>query len=104
MEDVPLEKQSDYLSSLLTPLCQQVNIGIRHCVVFKFVWVCGEDVLLFLECCGKIMLNCIFLLLQVEVALSNAKPQNPEESLLQIENMQQVVMAINALSKVFIMF
>lgn len=49
------------------------------------------------------MLNCIFLLLQVEVALSNAKPQNPDESLLQIENMQQVVMAINALSKVFIM-
>ncbi|XP_044496350.1 exportin-T-like [Mangifera indica] len=25
MEDVPLEKQSDYLSSLLTPLCQQVQ-------------------------------------------------------------------------------
>ncbi|XP_057786716.1 exportin-T isoform X2 [Salvia miltiorrhiza] len=60
MEDVPPEKQSDYLSSLLTPLCQQV-----------------------------------------EVALLNAKPQNPEESLLQIENMQQIVMAINALSKGF---
>lgn len=42
------------------------------------------------------------MLLQVEVALLNAKPQNPEESLLQIENLQQVVMAINALSKVFI--
>jgi exportin-T len=26
MEDVPLEKQSDYLSALLTPLCQQVLI------------------------------------------------------------------------------
>lgn len=24
MEDVPLEKQSDYLSALLTPLCHQV--------------------------------------------------------------------------------
>ncbi|KAG6395676.1 hypothetical protein SASPL_141800 [Salvia splendens] len=60
MEDVPLEKQSDYLSSLLTPLCQQV-----------------------------------------EVAISNAKPQNPEETLLQIGNMQQIVMAINALSKGF---
>lgn len=41
------------------------------------------------------------MLLQVELAISNAKPQNPEESLLQIENMQQIVMAINALSKVF---
>ncbi|XP_047961754.1 exportin-T-like [Salvia hispanica] len=60
MEDVPLEKQSDYLSALLTPLCQQV-----------------------------------------EAALLNAKPQHPEESLLQIENMQQTVMAINALSKGF---
>lgn len=60
MEDVPLEKQSGYLSSLLTPLCQQV-----------------------------------------ETALLNAKPHNPEESLPQIENMQQIVMAINALSKGF---
>ncbi|KAH6773370.1 ARM repeat superfamily protein [Perilla frutescens var. frutescens] len=60
MEDVPLEKQSDYLSSLLTPLCQQV-----------------------------------------EATLLNAKPHNPEESLPQIENMQQIVMAINALSKGF---
>ncbi|KAL1551758.1 exportin-T-like isoform X2 [Salvia divinorum] len=60
MEDVPIEKQSDYLSSLLTPLCQQV-----------------------------------------EVALLNAKPQHSEESLLQIENLQQTVMAINALSKGF---
>lgn len=60
MEDVPLEKQSDYLSSLLTPLCQQV-----------------------------------------EAALLNAKPHNPEESLPQIENMQQIIMAIIALSKGF---
>lgn len=60
MEDVPLEKQSGYLSSLLTPLCQQV-----------------------------------------EAVLLNAKPHNPEESLPQIENMQQIVMAINALSKGF---
>ena len=42
------------------------------------------------------------MILQVEAALLNAKPQHPEESLLQIENMQQTVMAINALSKVFI--
>ncbi|KAI3455627.1 hypothetical protein Pfo_012290 [Paulownia fortunei] len=60
MEDVPLEKQSDYLSALLTPLCQQV-----------------------------------------EVALLNAKSHNPEESLTQIENIQQIIMAINALSKGF---
>lgn len=26
MEDVPSEKQSDYLSSLLTPLCHQVMV------------------------------------------------------------------------------
>ncbi|KAM7471868.1 hypothetical protein LguiA_010051 [Lonicera macranthoides] len=60
MEDVPLEKQSDYLSSLLTPLCQQV-----------------------------------------EVLLVNAKVQNPEESLARIANMQQIIMAINAISKGF---
>ncbi|KAL3840774.1 hypothetical protein ACJIZ3_025365 [Penstemon smallii] len=60
MEDVPLEKQSDYLSALLTPLCQQV-----------------------------------------EVALLNAKSQNPEESLTQIGNIQKIIMSINALSKGF---
>ncbi|XP_011079646.1 exportin-T isoform X1 [Sesamum indicum] len=60
MEDVPLEKQSDYLSALLTPLCQQV-----------------------------------------EVALLNAKSQNPEGSLAHIGNIQQIIVAINALSKGF---
>ncbi|KAK4395062.1 Exportin-T [Sesamum angolense] len=60
MEDVPPEKQSDYLSALLTPLCQQV-----------------------------------------EVALLNAKSRNPEETLAQIENIQQMITAINALSKGF---
>ena len=28
MEDVPPEKQSEYLSSLLTPLCQQVKVEL----------------------------------------------------------------------------
>ncbi|PPD77934.1 hypothetical protein GOBAR_DD25134 [Gossypium barbadense] len=60
MEDVSLEKQSDYLSSLLTPLCQQV-----------------------------------------EVTLMNAKALNPDESSLQIANIQQIIVAINALSKGF---
>lgn len=60
MEDVPLEKQSDYLSSLLTPFCQQV-----------------------------------------EAVLMNAKGLNPEESPLKIANMQQIIVAINALSKGF---
>ncbi|KAL0396965.1 UNVERIFIED_CONTAM: Exportin-T [Sesamum calycinum] len=60
MEDVPLEKQSDYLSALLTPLCQQV-----------------------------------------EVALLNAKSQNHEGSLAHIGNIQQIIVAINALSKGF---
>ncbi|KAL2555026.1 Exportin-T [Forsythia ovata] len=60
MEDVPHEKQSDYLSSLLSPLCQQV-----------------------------------------ELALSNAKAQNPEESPAQIADIQQIIMSINALSKGF---
>ncbi|KAK8484954.1 hypothetical protein V6N13_023737 [Hibiscus sabdariffa] len=60
MEDVPLEKQSDYLSSLLTPLCQQV-----------------------------------------EATLINSKVLNPEESTLQIANIQQIIGAINALSKGF---
>nr|GMC49976.1 exportin-T isoform X1 [Ipomoea batatas] len=57
MEDVPLERQSEYLSALLTPLCQQV-----------------------------------------ETLLLNA---NWEESPLKISNIQQIVMAINALSKGF---
>ncbi|KAH1048222.1 hypothetical protein J1N35_039006 [Gossypium stocksii] len=60
MEDVSLEKQSDYLSSLLTPLCQQVK-----------------------------------------VTLMNAKALNPDESSLQIANIQQIIVAINALSKGF---
>ncbi|KAM7254629.1 hypothetical protein ACFE04_004009 [Oxalis oulophora] len=60
MEDVPPEKQSDYLSALLTPLCQQV-----------------------------------------EVLLTNAKFSNQEESTLKIANIQQIIMAINALSKGF---
>ncbi|KAK6284314.1 hypothetical protein POUND7_003266 [Theobroma cacao] len=60
MEDVPLEKQSDYLSSLLTPLCQQV-----------------------------------------EAMLMNAKILTPEEYPLKIANIQQIIVAINALSKGF---
>ncbi|KAL2462466.1 Exportin-T [Forsythia ovata] len=60
MEDVPPEKQSDYLSALLTPLCQQV-----------------------------------------EFALLNAQTQIPEESATKIANIQQIIMAINALSKGF---
>ncbi|XWS16157.1 hypothetical protein CRYUN_Cryun34aG0061300 [Craigia yunnanensis] len=60
MEDVPLENQSDYLSSLLTPLCQQI-----------------------------------------EAMLMNAKGLNPEESRLKIANIQQIIVAINALSKGF---
>ncbi|KAL4387900.1 hypothetical protein GQ457_09G005180 [Hibiscus cannabinus] len=60
MEDVPLEKQSGYLSSLLTPLCQQV-----------------------------------------EATLMNSKAMNPEESLVQVANIQQIIVAINALSKGF---
>jgi len=40
MEDVPVAKQTDYLSSLLTPLCQQViyacNRGyeVKHILFF----------------------------------------------------------------------
>ncbi|KAL3511614.1 hypothetical protein ACH5RR_024331 [Cinchona calisaya] len=60
MEEVPLEKQSEYLSALLTPLCQRV-----------------------------------------EVALFNARVQNPEESPAKIANILQMIMAINALSKGF---
>lgn len=60
MEDVPLEKQTDYLSSLLTPLCQQV-----------------------------------------EALLVNGKIQNSEGSPANILIIQQIVMAINALSKGF---
>ncbi|KAH9665209.1 exportin-T [Citrus sinensis] len=60
MEDVPPEKQSDYLSSLLTPLCQQV-----------------------------------------QTMLLDAKMLNPEESTAKFANIQQIIMAINALSKGF---
>lgn len=60
MEDVPVEKQTDFLSSLLSPLCQQI-----------------------------------------EALIANAKVQNPEESPAKIWNIQQIIMAINALSKGF---
>lgn len=60
MEDVPLEKQTDYLSALLTPLCQQV-----------------------------------------EASLLKANIQNPGDSPSKISNIEQIIMAINALSKGF---
>lgn len=41
-------------------------------------------------------------LLQVEVALSNAKAHNPGGSPAQIADIKQIIMAINALSKVFL--
>ncbi|XP_077240947.1 ARM repeat superfamily protein isoform X2 [Tasmannia lanceolata] len=60
MEDVPPEKQSEYLSALLTPLCQQV-----------------------------------------ELLLVDAKAQSPDDSFAKVSSIQQVIMAINALSKGF---
>ncbi|XP_076885005.1 exportin-T-like isoform X2 [Bidens hawaiensis] len=60
MEDVPLEKQSEYLSSLLTPLCQQV-----------------------------------------EILITSSRIQNSEDSPSKVANIQQIIMAINALSKGF---
>ncbi|PON35693.1 Coatomer beta subunit [Parasponia andersonii] len=60
MEDVPLAKQSDYLSSLLTPLCQQV-----------------------------------------EALIMNAKVLTPEETPVKVTNVQQIIIAINSLSKGF---
>ncbi|BBG98791.1 ARM repeat superfamily protein [Prunus dulcis] len=60
MEDVPPAKQSDYLSSLLTPLCQQV-----------------------------------------EALLRNAKVLTPEEAPQKLANIQQIIVAINSLSKGF---
>ncbi|KAI4329079.1 hypothetical protein L6164_021381 [Bauhinia variegata] len=60
MEDVPVEKQSDYLSSLLSPLCQQV-----------------------------------------ETLLNNTKLLTTEETHIKIAVIQQIIMAINSLSKGF---
>ncbi|KAL6000004.1 hypothetical protein ACLOJK_034681 [Asimina triloba] len=62
MEDVPPEKQSEYLSALLTPLCQQV-----------------------------------------ESLLRDAKVQGLEEASTKVAGIQQVIMAINALSKVLLL-
>ncbi|XP_030969328.1 exportin-T [Quercus lobata] len=60
MEDVPLEKQSEYLSALLTPLCQQV-----------------------------------------EALLMNAELLSPEEAPAKFAIIQQIIVAINSLSKGF---
>ncbi|KAH9621871.1 hypothetical protein KSS87_008175 [Heliosperma pusillum] len=60
MEEMPVEKQTNYLSSLLTPLCQQV-----------------------------------------EGLLVNGKVQNPNDYLKNTLIIQQIIMAINALSKGF---
>ncbi|KAL5579569.1 hypothetical protein UlMin_012011 [Ulmus minor] len=60
MEDVPPAKQSDYLSSLLTPLCQQV-----------------------------------------EALLMSAKVLSHEETPSKVTNIQQIIIAINSLSKGF---
>ncbi|KAK6911857.1 Exportin-T, C-terminal domain [Dillenia turbinata] len=61
MEEVPLDKQSKYLSSLLIPLCQQVEA----------------------------------------LVINGTAAQNPEESHAKIAIIQQIIMAINALSKGF---
>ncbi|KAJ4815479.1 Exportin-T [Rhynchospora pubera] len=60
MEDVPGEKQSNYLAALLNPLCQQI-----------------------------------------ELVLSNAKLQQIDESSTKVLTLQQIIMALNALSKGF---
>lgn len=162
MEDVPLERQSEYLSALLTPLCQQVKFDylLNLCSTWTVVWglifiIClsfifasvvveestwgGWGVLisfLILQFCTFIfdiynlkrsweeflIVYILFLdtrhaiitlhfhialflfsdnghFKQVETLLLNA---NWEESPLKISNIQQIVMAINALSKVFI--
>ncbi|KAK1287212.1 Exportin-T [Acorus calamus] len=62
MEDVSPEKQTEYLSALLNPLCQQVK---------------------------------------VDLALLDSKGQMPDESSTKIASIQQIIMAINALSKGF---
>lgn len=98
MEDVPLEKQSVYLSSLLNPLCQQVEHW--HMAVFCLPMGLWRRIFTVFGLWLKNYSKLLFMLLQVEAVLLNAKPHNPEESLPQIENMQQIVMAINALSKV----
>lgn len=46
----------------------------------------------------------LFCLDQIEALIANAKVQNPEESPAKIWNIQQIIMAINALSKVLIAF
>lgn len=38
MEDVPLEKQSEYLTALLTPLCQQVISLAKDCKL-NVLWI-----------------------------------------------------------------
>jgi len=43
-------------------------------------------------------------LIQVEALLINANVLNPEESPVKIANIQQIIMAINALSKVHFSF
>ena len=95
---MPLEKQSDYLSSLLTPLCQQVLIcSTKSSIVF--------DSLLSSTCFmwptyGQIDVRYIWFMSQIEAMLMSAKVLNPEESPIKIANIQQIIVAINALSKV----
>ncbi|RVW52178.1 Exportin-T [Vitis vinifera] len=98
MEDVPPEKQSEYLSSLLTPLCQQVKVELAVM----------ESALVYLPLgipCPPSLPTFILLiaaaLIQVEVLLINAKVQNAEDPVAKIANIQQIIMAINALSKGF---
>lgn len=61
---------------------------------------CRGMILLFLDCGRETKPNWKSMRLQVESALLNAKPHNTADTLPQIESIQQIVMAINALSKV----
>lgn len=123
MEDVPVEKQTDFLSSLLSPLCQQVSsnalkIWIAKCLapfLIKDFITClypliDHNLITYLIQSILLIMTWLFAwfkllcLDQIETLIANAKVQNPEESPAKIWNIQQIIMAINALSKVLIAF
>ncbi|EXB23808.1 hypothetical protein L484_009569 [Morus notabilis] len=103
MEDVPPAKQSDYLSSLLTPLCQQVMVRFS---VWKFIISCGSSSLPPNFCFALIQCHqrdtsflTLTVFIQVEALLMNVQALTPEETPVKLTHIQQIIIAINSLSK-----
>lgn len=106
MEDVSPEKQSDYVAAFLRPLCQKVKMEFES-LSFFFHQLPSLPWLLILITVSAFIwwiiskLTCYLCLSnQLNEVLLDSKAQGLEESSGKVLTLQQIIMALNALSKV----